>query len=181
MLRWLIPLLAALPVSAQTLQTTWGMTPAQVKAVESGQPTEVQGGLQYASPDTRLVYIFAKNKLVRARFTFRAEHGELNDFIRDFQAVETSLAQKYGKPIGDRAIWTDDSTQDEPKSYLDQDRATATGILPSDRAVGLAVSLGHLKMYTEWAAGQTKIRHTLTGAAGHVTHQLEFLSADLDW
>jgi hypothetical protein len=162
----------ALPLSAQTLQAIWGMTPAQVKAVESRKFTEVQDGLQYESVDTRLVYIFAKDKLVRARYTFSAKHSDLNEFIRDFQTLETKLTEKYGKPASDRAIWTDDSTQDEPKSYLDQDRATATGILPSDRAVGLAVSLGHLNMSTDRTAGRTKILHVLTGATGHVIHQL---------
>jgi hypothetical protein len=153
----------ALPLSAQWVQPNWSMTPAQAKAAE-------HAGVSYT---------FAKDKLVRVRYTFVAEHTDLNDFIRDFDTIESQLAEKYGPPATDRAIWTDDSTQQEPKSYLDQDRATATGILPSDLYVGLAVSLGHLKMYTEWTAGQTKIRHTLTGADNKVIHQLEFLAAEI--
>jgi hypothetical protein len=174
-LRFLIAL--ALPLSAQTLPTIWGMTPAQVKAVESGKPVQIEAGLQYDRADARRVYVFAQDKLTRVRHTFTAEHTELNEFIRDFQSTEAKLTAQYGKPSGDHAVWTDDSTQDEPKSYLDQDRATATGILPSDRGVGLAVSLGHLKMYTEWTVGHTRILHVLTGADGHVIHQLEFLAA----
>ncbi len=146
-----------------------------MRAVESGKPIEVEAGLQYDSAEARRLYIFVHDKLIRVRYTFNARHSDPNDFIQDFQTMEAKLA---GKRVTDRAIWTDDSTQDEPKSYLDQDRATATGILPSDRAVGLAVSLGHLKMYTEWTALHSKVLHTLTGAAGHITHQLEFLSAD---
>jgi len=176
----------AFPLSAQTLQTTWGMTPAQVRAQVSAQvktidfrpPVELKDGLQYEADDARLLYTFAKNKLIRARYIFTAEHQrDLNDFIRDFQTTEAKLTERYGKPESDRAVWTDDSTQDEPKSYLDQDRATATGILPTDRYVGLAISLGHLKLYTQWSAGYTKIVHSLTGANGKVLHRLEFMDA----
>ena len=76
--------------------------------------------------------------------------------------------------------WADDSTQDEPKSYLDQDRATPANILPSDRLVGFAVSLGHLKLYTQWQAARTKILHALTGENHEITHQIEYRSVELE-
>jgi hypothetical protein len=79
-----------------------------------------------------------------------------------------------GKPTSARAIWNDDSTQDEPKSYLDQDRATPASILPSDPLVGLAVSLGHLRLYTEWSNTHTTILHALTGENLNIIHQVEY-------
>jgi hypothetical protein len=129
-------------------KTAWGMTPAQVMATEPAKPSAVQArkpetivqydSINFAALTGRLLYIFTNDKLVRVRFLFEVEHSDENEFIGDFRAVEPLLLEKYGKPNSDRAIWEDDQTQQEPKSYLDQDRATATGIFPSDQNVGLA-------------------------------------------
>ena len=180
-------------------ETTWGMTKAQVLKAESNPPAEVResngetivrydsmklAGLDGATLDTSVVFIFAKNKLVRAKYLLDAEHDELNDFIADYHAVEPLLRSTYGEPTGQRAVWEDDSLQEERTSYLDQDRATPESILPSDRNVGLAVSLGHLKLYTEWGQGRatsvrTRVLHVLMGAEGHITHQVEYSSVEL--
>lgn len=193
-MRFLITLgLASLPVFAQDAdfrKTAWGMTQAQVIAAEPARPAEIReaGGevvLRYDAAQLgglkgRLVYILAKNKLVRAKYIFDAEHSNQNDFIADYRAVEPVLMETYGKPANERAVWTDDSTQDEPKSYLDQDRASPSNILPSDKLVGFAVSLGHLKLYTQWQTPRTKILHALTGENYNITHQVEYLSVDLE-
>jgi hypothetical protein len=169
-------------------QASWGMTPVQVRATESAQPAGVSEGsgdviLSYDSIrlgglECRAVYIFANDRLVRAKYLFEADHDELNDFIQDFKSIELLLAEKHGKRSADRAIWEDDSTQLEPKSYLDQDRATAASILPSDPLVGLAVSLGHLKLYTRWDTARSIIVHVLTGHDHRITHQVEYRSAE---
>jgi hypothetical protein len=165
-------------------KAVWGMTQAQVKAMESGTPdtsSENDGerniqyrGVRLGGLAGRAIYVFVNDRLVRAKYLFGTEHTELNDFIRDFRSVEPLLVEKYGKPAMDRAIWEDDSTQLEPKSYLDQDRATAGSILPSDPLVGLAVSLGHLRVFTQWNASRTKITHSLTGQDHLIAHQVEY-------
>jgi hypothetical protein len=165
----------------------WGMTQAQVIATEPNRPVRVSqsGGeivLQYdrsklGALSGRPIYIFANEKLVRAKFLVEEEHSDQNEFIRDFHALETVLKQKYGKPKDERAIWEDDSTQDETQNYLDQDRATASSILPSDRFVGLAVALGHLRLYTIREDGRTRVLHVLAGADNQITHQVEYRAA----
>ncbi len=70
--------------------------------------------------------------------------------------------------------------QQESKAYLDQDRAALSEILESDRFVGLAVSLGQLKLYSQWAGGRTKVLHGLTGQEHHITHQIEYLRAEFE-
>jgi hypothetical protein len=162
----------------------WGMTRAQVIATEGNRPVRASqsGGeivLQYDAStlgalNGRPIYIFAKDKLVRAKFLVEEEHTDQNEFIRDFHALETVLKEKYGKPNDERAIWEDDSTQDETKNYLDQDRATASSILPSDRFVGLAVALGHLRLYTIREDGRTRVLHVLAGRDHEITHQVEY-------
>jgi hypothetical protein len=168
-------------------QATWGMTKAQVLASEAKRPSDVRQSngetiVQYdagkvAGLNATVLYIFAKDKLVRAKYLLNAQHDELNDFIADFHAVETLLKSAYGEPTLQKAVWEDDSLVEERKAYLDQDRATPESILPSDRNVGLAVSLGHLKLYTE-RGEVTRVLHAMTGADGHITHQIEYRSVE---
>jgi hypothetical protein len=164
---------------------TWGMSQAQVMATEAEKPAEVRqsGGetvVKYepvtAELTGRLIYIFVKDKLVRAKYISNAEHAEHNDFIADFHAVEPLLAEKFGKPAAERAVWDSDEGQLERLPYLDQDRALASNILPSDQNTGLSVSLGNLRLYTQRLTPRTQIVHALTGGDSHIVHQIEYRS-----
>jgi len=166
------------------------MTRAQVLATETTQPSEVREGtgeviMRYDSVELgeqpcRVVYIFANGELVRAKYVFDVEHADPNEFIRDFRTIELLLRAQHGKPVSDRAFWGDDKYQDEPKSYLQQDRAAATDILPSDPLMGLSIAAGNLKLYTRWQDNRSKISHGLTGESSRITHQIEFLSVELE-
>jgi hypothetical protein len=190
-LAWCALAAPPLPAQGDFRQAAWGMTQAQVVATESGQPVAIResGGeviveyaqAQFGDRECRIVYIFARDKLVRAKYLFAAAHSNFNDFIADYRAIEPLLLERHGKAASARAIWEDDSTQPEPKSYLDQDRATPASILPSDLNVGLAVSLGHLRLLTEWATFRSDILHALAGAGGRITHQIEYRSAEWEW
>ena len=120
------------------------MTRAQVMATETARPSEIRessgetivrydsiglGGLA-----SRVVYIFANDKLVRAKHVFD----------------------------------------------LEQYRASSADILPSDRFAGLSIAAGYLKLYTRWRGDRTKISHGLTGEDSGITHQVEFLSVELE-
>ena len=160
-------------------KATWGMTPDQVKATEPAPPAEVSESegevvLRYETASSRLLYIFVDSKLVRAKDISKATHEDPNGFIADFAALEPVLLEKYGTPTADRAIWENDLFQQERLPYLEQDRAHASDILPSDRFTGLSVSLGYLKMYTERTTARTRITHALTGADSHILHQVEY-------
>ncbi|MBZ5632483.1 MAG: hypothetical protein LAO55_05075 [Acidobacteriia bacterium] len=171
-------------------KAAWGMTRAQVLAAEAAKPSDVRessgeiivryDSMQLGELACRVVYIFAHDKLVRAKYVFDAEHGDPNDFIRDFRAIEPFLHDQYGKPVSERAFWSDAALQDEPKSYLEQDRASAADILPSDKFAGPSIAAGHLKLYTRWRGDRTKISHGLTGEDSRITHQIEFLSVELE-
>lgn len=190
----LVILLLAYPVLAQDFRkAAWGMTQAQVLATEPVRPAEVrqENGevvVRYELPDSvktadlngRLIYIFANDKLVRAKYVSNAEHSDLNDFIVDFRAVEPVLMEKYGEPVNERAVWENDQYQQERLPYLDQDRALPSDILPSDQNVGLSVSMGHLRLYTQRSGMRTKIVHTLTGENHRITHQIEYRSVELE-
>ncbi len=160
----------------------WGMSLDQVRAGEAAPPTEERDAadehlLIYKGADALAVYSFVQGKLVRARRIFTAEHPtDVNQFIADFRAEEAHLVDAHGLPQQDRAVWIDDSLQEERIAYLEQDRARATSILTSDRFAGVAVSLGQLKLYAEWCGERTEVVHSLTGADSHVTHLVEYRS-----
>ncbi len=167
----------------------WGMSQAQVLATERDRPAEVRqsGGETVVRYEPavgeltgRLIYIFVDDKLVRAKYISNVDHQEKNDFIADFHAVEPVLAEKYGKPAAERAVWESDEGQLERLPYLDQDRALASNILPSDVNAGLSVSLGYLRLFTQRATPRTKIVHALTGGDSQVIHQIEYRSVELE-
>jgi hypothetical protein len=168
----------------------WGMSQAQVKAMERDRPAEVrqengEAVIKYDEVKTaelsgRLIYIFANDKLVRAKYVSDAEHDELNDFIVDFRAVEPVLMEKYGKPTNQRAVWESDLYQQERLPYLEQDRALPSEILPSDQNAGLSISLGYLKLYVQRGNTRTRVVHTLTGENHRIVHQIEYRSIELE-
>lgn len=178
------------PVAPDFRNIVWGMSQREVMATETAKPVEIrQAGdetvVKYDSPavgetSRRLIYIFAGDKLVRAKYIFDREHDNLNDFIADFRNAEPALRETYGKPTSERAVWEDDSLQQERLPYLEQDRALASDILPSDQNAGLAVLLGHLRLYSRWVTPRTKVVHALSGENNQITHQIEYRSSELE-
>lgn len=168
----------------------WGMTKEQVLASEAVPPSAIipainEVAIRFDSPAAAdlsgsLFYIFRDNRLVRAQYVAAARHEDLNDYIRDFANIEPELSKKYDERISDRAIWTSDEFQLERLPYLEQDRAHATDILPSDVNAGLSVAMGHLKMFTERRRGRTRIVHALMGEKSLITHQIEYRSAEAE-
>jgi hypothetical protein len=151
--------------------TSWGMDRAQVVATE-GTPSQMRerGGeivLRYESArlaglDCRVVYIFAKDKLVRSKYVFQQEHAEKNDFLADFTMVDAFLIGTMERPTEQRVSWHDEEYKMEPRRY------------------GVAVSLGHLLYSTQWKGTRTVVTHALSGENGAITHEVEYVSIDLE-
>jgi hypothetical protein len=164
----------------------WGMTKEQVIASETGrasgeQEVDSQVLVSFDSPDAadlpgQLIYVFVNGRLAKARYIAKAQHAELNDYVADFAGIEPKLAEKYGKLLMNKAIWLNDTFQLERLPYLEQDRAHATDILPSDRNVGLSIAAGHLKMITERESVRTRVLHALSGENSVIVHQIEYQS-----
>ena len=153
-------------------KTSWGMDRAQVVATEGTPPSQMRerGGeivLRYESArlaglDCRVVYIFAKDKLVRTKYVFQQEHAEKNDFLSDFTMVDAFLIGTMERPSEQRVSWHNEEYKTEPRRY------------------GVAVSLGHLLYSTQWKGTRTVVTHALSGENGAITHEIEYVSVDLE-
>ena len=171
---------AVLPVIGSALlaqtpdfrNTSWGMDRAQVVATEGTPPSQMRerGGeivMRYESArlaglDCRVVYIFAKDKLVRTKYVFQQEHVEKNEFLADFTMVDVFLIGTMERPTQQRVSWNNEEYKTEARRY------------------GVAVSLGHLLYSTQWKGTRTVVTHALSGENGAVTHEVEYVSIDLE-
>ncbi len=169
-----LPLIASALVAQNSdfRNTSWGMDRAQVVATEAAPPSQIRESgseivLRYESArlaglDCRVVYILAKDKLVRAKYVFQREHDEKNDFLADFTMVDAFLAGTMERPTEQRVLWRKDVYKTEPQHY------------------GVAVSQGQLLYSTQWKGMRTVVTHALTGENGAITHEIEYVSIDLE-
>ena len=109
-----------------------------------------------------MVYIFAKDKLVRTKYVFQQEHLEKNDFLSDFTLLDAFLIGTLNRPSEQRVSWRNEEYKADPKHY------------------GVAVSLGHLLYSTQWSNARTIVTHALSGENGAVVHEIEYVSVDLE-
>jgi hypothetical protein len=147
------------------------MDRAQVVATEATPPHIRESGnevvLRYESAslaglDCRVVYILAKDKLVRAKYVFQREHEKKNEFLADFALVDVFLMATMERPTEQRVLWRDEMYKMEPQHY------------------GVAVSLGQLLYSTQWKGTRTVVTHALTGENGDILHEIEYVSIDLE-
>ena len=122
----------------------------------------------------KTVCTFEGGKLTRIRYLFTATHEDLNAFVTDYHAVDKLLVKQYGEQESDHTVWESAEYQNESLTYLQSDRARPSDIRDYDKNVGLVISLGYLKLYTEWE----NVLHAMTGANGRVTHQVDVLVRD---
>ena len=77
-------------------KSTWGMNLENVKETEIGNPKYDKDGLLVYSDKISgitcdVVYIFAKDQLVRSKYLFKNEHSNKTDFIEDYNTMKKNL------------------------------------------------------------------------------------------
>jgi hypothetical protein len=148
-------------------KSNWGMSKAQVKSSENITLVKEDVNLlaysgNVSNLEVLVIYIFVEDKLVRTRYSFIEKHTNKNEYISDYSAIKVALTEKYGNPSLDKEYWLNDLYK---KDY-DQK--------------GFAISLGHLKYFSEWETTRTKITSALTGDNYEISHVTEYLSKELD-
>ena len=147
-------------------KATWGMTIAEVKAIEESTPSEESttsltykdrvGGLEAS-----VVYSFAQDCLVSGGYVFEVKHTNNNDFIQDYERIEAVLAEKYGSPMDEKVYWKQTLYKSDREKW------------------GFAISLGHLMYYSIRQTQDTKLMHSLQGENYQITHIVGYESIKL--
>ncbi len=133
--------------------TRWGMSKEQVVRIE-GRPDHLENskGLDFFQYPQRVLnmdcligYVFAENKLAKAKYSFLGRLGDKNNYIQEFGKIKEILTRIYGKPVNEWSVWHD------PQYQNDRSRWEA------------AVSEGHLEMNSKWRDTETEILLHLSG------------------
>lgn len=147
-------------------KTRWGMSLGEVKASEPLEPAQSTGDMlgyktKVLQKNVLLAYIFADQKLVRAKYVLVERHSNKTDFIQDYKDFQRILTEKYGKAKRDDLIWKDD-------------------LYKSDRSHwGMAVATGRLTYFSMWETPDSEIVCALYGDNFDITCGVEYVSKNL--
>ncbi len=144
--------------------TSWGMNKAQVVRLE-GSPAlrENADGLdiiqypeQILDMDCMIGYVFADNKLAKARYSFLIKHADKDQYFQDYQKIKDILIQKYGSPESEKTLWHERKYRDDHSNW------------------GLALSLGHLEFDSLWLDAETEIELRMYSGKNRIMLVVEY-------
>ena len=145
-------------------KTNWGMTKEQVLTSETAElmPQDEDRAISYKGSvndlDCRIMYVFAYDTLVKARYNIYEEHSDKNEYITDYEKLKEKLNSKYGEPTKDRTTWLNSIYKDNSKDW------------------GLAVSIGQLVYFCEWDTESTQVWLMLQGDNHEIQFTIEYTS-----
>jgi len=88
-------------------------------------------------------------------------HSNKSDFIQDYNNFNEILKKKYGEPLEDKRFWKNDLYKDDYSHW------------------GMAISLGHLALYSKWETPHTAIISMLAGENFDIKCGVEYSSKKL--
>ena len=149
-------------------QTSWGMTKAEVQAIEGKNDqnlvdeTLVQSILTYerwvASAPVRVVYVFLNDHLTTGIYLFTDRYSENALYLKDYEKIGMILKKKYGLPADEHETWVNDSLKGRPDL-----RRTA-------------IATGQLRLKSTWQTNTTEVEHALQGDEYEITHSVTYRS-----
>lgn len=144
----------------------WGMSKDQVKKIENIKISQENEEMiaykgELSTFDVLILYVFTKDKLVRGIYGITESHMNKTDHISDYSILKELLNKKYGEPTQDTKHWKKDLYRDDPQEW------------------GLAISVGHLTLFTAWETENTEITMALTGDNFKITHKVQYQSKAL--
>jgi len=143
----------------------WGMTRDEVTKSEPLElKQEIDGALWYDGSigglSCNIIYIFASDRFVRAKYFVTEQYSITSKYLSTYEDLKRSLKEKYGKPKDDNIFWVDETFKDDPNEW------------------GVAVSAGHLSLFTMWERAKTTILLALTGDNGSINLGIEYVSKE---
>jgi hypothetical protein len=145
---------------------TWGMSKVEVKSTEEDKPSdEIDSAMIYSRQilgmNALTGYLFAEDKLVRAKYMFHQQRGSTNDYIDDYNNLKKVLLKKYGKAKSDKTTWIKDVYKNSPADW------------------GYALDHGYVTYLSYWETKNTRITLSLQGENYKINLWLEYKSRAL--
>jgi hypothetical protein len=157
--------------SSSTLpfKAAWGMTPDDVRklstSIESADAgprgTILNALAEVAGQKAKLSYHFAEDKLWKIEYRFTTDHPDRNLFVKDSEAMQEYLDEKYGDHVKADTKWRDTLFSNDTRSW------------------GLAVSRGDLTFTSVWRTPESEITLLLSGGSLKLSLLLTFESRAL--
>jgi tetratricopeptide (TPR) repeat protein len=124
--------------------TRWGMTKEQVKASETMKIVyEKESVILYhgelAGMETTVHYTFKEKMLLGCVQRFIGNYIDDNNYILDYKKAKDALTHKYGPPVTDEQLWSNNTYKDNPQDW------------------GFAVRRGDLVFRSSWKFNYTEI------------------------
>lgn len=156
------------PIQPDFRKVSWGMSKQQVRTIETASLfDEAEDILVYTSNiaglQCQIIFIFAFDQLVRAKYSVIEQHSHKNIYIDDYDRLKSLLVEKYGNPISDDTYWLDYFYKDDFQNW------------------GMAISMGHCSKYAKWINQGTNIILGLDGDNFSIDLILEYSCSKLSY
>ena len=162
----IIVTIATLSLGSQDFRnTTWGMSPNEVKSNETSELIEESSDLlvyltTLAGYEVYAGYIFIDGKLTRGKYIVLEEYSNKNAYISDYEFLNSLLRKKYGKPVEEEIYWITDNNS------LNRDKSDW----------GHAIFKGDLILYSTYKTSTTEITITLGSEDFDIINEIEYSS-----
>ena len=98
-------------------QSTWGMSPDEVKLNETGTPLSENNNILLYKTDfidmpVQAGYVFKKGALVQGAYLFEEQFDNPDDYVAAYEKIKIDLIKKYGAPSLDEVKWVNDENRD---------------------------------------------------------------------
>ncbi len=151
---------------SQFRSTTWGMSPDEVKEVETLNfvAQDDDQGMIYlmyqgsvGNMDVILGYMFVNNELATASYDFKETYLSMGQYIEQYNRIKGILKDNYGSPTHDLENWNNETL----KEYTD----LATGI-----------SLGYVTLNTQFDTDDMMVQTELETVNFETSHTVLYFS-----
>ena len=155
-------------ISQDFRNATWGMSPSQVKSSETSELVEgTSDQLIYQTTlvgyDVDAIYFFASDKLTRANYVLKVKYINSNEYISDYDILNSILKKKYGEPLEDKVQW---NTESAFKDY--------------NSSWGFAIRYGELELYSIYRTLNSEIKIILSSEDYKMIHQIQYSSTNAE-
>ncbi|HEX3019841.1 MAG TPA: hypothetical protein VHP36_06050 [Chitinispirillaceae bacterium] len=142
----------------------WGMNKAQVAKSETAKLLKNDGEnvnyeLEFLGYTCQVVYVFQKDRLIRAELKILQDHVDPARYFKDYEDLKKYLQQIYGASVSDKNEWKNEMYSGDPSKW------------------GFAVSIGFLSCRTVWKDSRTIVSLNISGGNHQITTIIEYREA----